>query len=116
MSNVQILHNPRCSKSRQTLQLLQENSIEPEVIDYLKKPLEEVELVDLKNKLGVSSYLEMMRPKEAEFKALGLNKESTEKELLTALLNTPKLLERPVVINGNKAMIGRPPENVLTIL
>jgi arsenate reductase (glutaredoxin) len=116
MSNVQILHNPRCSKSRQTLQLLQENNVEPEVIEYLKKPLEKIELIDLKSKLGVDSYLDMMRPKEAEFKELCLSKESTEDELLAALINTPKLLERPVVIKGNKAKIGRPPENVLLIL
>lgn len=116
MSNVQILHNPRCSKSRQTLQLLQENSIEPEVIEYLKVPLKKEELLSLKEKLEVTSLLEMMRPKEAEFKELGLSKDSSEEALLEALVNTPKLLERPVVIKGTKAKIGRPPENVLTIL
>lgn len=116
MSNVQILHNPRCSKSRQTLQLLQENGIEPDVIEYLKTPLNENELIDLKSKLGIDSYLEMMRPKEPEFKEQGLTRNSSENELLQALMNTPKLLERPVVINAGKAKIGRPPENVLTIL
>lgn len=116
MSIVQILHNPKCSKSRQTLALLQENGVEPEVIEYLKVPLQRSEIEALKEKLGIDSFLDMMRTKEPEFKELGLSKTSSEEDFLVAIQNTPKLLERPVVIKGNKAKIGRPPENVLTIL
>ena len=117
MSTIQILHNPRCSKCRQTLTLLQENGIEPEVIEYLKNPLSKPELEALAEKLGVNSPLEMMRTKEAEFKEQGLKAtDITADQLFSAMADTPKLLERPVVINGNKARIGRPPEAVLEIL
>lgn len=116
MSKITILHNPRCSKSRQTLQILTDKSLDVDIVEYLKSPLTESELIDLKKKLGVESFIGMMRPKEAEFKEQGLTKDSDESALLKALVDVPKLLERPVVINGDSARIGRPPESVLEIL
>ncbi|MBU3022795.1 arsenate reductase (glutaredoxin) [Aestuariibacter sp. A3R04] len=117
MKQVIMLHNPRCSKSRQTLALLHDRGIEPVVIEYLKNPLSVIELKDLARKLGQVSPIEMMRTKEPEFKTLKDNHETlTDEQLFAAMADTPKLMERPVVINNNKAAIGRPPENVLGIL
>lgn len=117
MKQVIMLHNPRCSKSRQTLALLHDRGIEPVVIEYLKNPLSVIELKDLARKLGQVSPIEMMRTKEPEFKTLQDNHETlTDEQLFAAMADTPKLMERPVVINNNKAAIGRPPENVLGIL
>jgi arsenate reductase len=115
MSEVTIYHNPRCSKSRQTLELLKEKSIEPEVVEYLKTPPNAAELKDILSKLGLSAD-ELMRKKEAIYKELGLAGVSDENELITAMVNNPKLIERPIVIKGDKAAIGRPPESVLDIL
>jgi|TARA_B100000929_G_C15424053_1_gene392385 arsenate reductase len=115
MSEVTIYHNPRCSKSRQTLELLKEKSIEPEVVEYLKTPPNAAELKDILGKLGLSPD-ELMRKKEAIYKELGLAGVSDENELITAMVNNPKLIERPIVIKGDKAAIGRPPESVLDIL
>jgi len=115
MSEVTIYHNPRCSKSRQALELLKEKSIEPEVVEYLKTPPNAAELKDILSKLGLSPD-ELMRKKEAIYKELGLAGVSDENELITAMVNNPKLIERPIVIKGDKAAIGRPPESVLDIL
>lgn len=116
MSNVTILHNPRCSKSRQTLELLTNAQHSPEVVEYLKTPLTGEQLTELKNKLGLSSFIEMMRVKEPEFKEAGLSKsDSTEQQFLDAMVNFPKLMERPIVITSNAARIGRPPESVLEL-
>ena len=115
MSEVTIYHNPRCSKSRQTLELLKEKSIEPDVVEYLKTPPNAAELKDILNKLGLSAD-ELMRKKEAIYKELGLAGVSDENELITAMVNNPKLIERPIVIKADKAAIGRPPESVLDIL
>lgn len=116
MSSITILHNPRCSKSRQTLALLEEQGISPTVVEYLKTPLNRDDITSLFQKLGIESAHHMIRPKEAEFKEAGLSKASSNEEVFDALVSYPKLLERPVVINGNKAKIGRPPESVLDIL
>ncbi|QTH64100.1 arsenate reductase (glutaredoxin) [Psychrosphaera ytuae] len=114
--SISILHNPRCSKSRQTLQLLQEKGIEPEVIEYLKTPPSAAELKSIITKLGIDTR-DLFRKKEAEYKETGANDESlTEQQLLDIMVATPKLIERPIVINGDKAVIGRPPENVLDII
>lgn len=113
---VQIIHNPRCSKSRQTLQLLEQQGIAPDIVEYLKTPLSLDEITSIKTKLGVSSAVEMMRTKEDEFKTAGLSAQSDEAQLLQAMVDYPKLIERPIVINGDKAKIGRPPEDVLAIL
>jgi len=112
---VTIYHNPRCSKSRQTLALLQEQGIEPEIVEYLKVPLNMGILSSLRKKLGGDAYI-MLRPKEAEYKQAGLSKESTPEEILRVITEHPKLLERPIVVKGDKAAIGRPPESVLDIL
>lgn len=116
MSTIRILHNPRCSKSRQTLALLQENGIEAEVVEYLKSPLNADELSAIKSKLGITSFIEMMRVKEAEFNTAGLSKkDSNEVELLQAMVEYPKLIERPIVITEQQAAIGRPPEAVMEL-
>ncbi|WP_417440833.1 arsenate reductase (glutaredoxin) [Idiomarina sp.] len=115
MSQVTIYHNPRCSKSRQTLELLKQNDIEPEVVEYLKTPPNAAELKDILEKLGLSAD-QLMRKKEDVYKELGLAGINNEDELITAMINNPKLIERPIVIQGNKAAIGRPPEAVLDIL
>ena len=111
-----IYHNPRCSKSRQTLALLNERGIEPEIIRYLETPPTAQELTDIVNKLGCESR-ELMRTKESEYKELGLdNPDLTRDQLIEAMAQTPKLIERPIVINKGKAALGRPPEAVLDIL
>lgn len=115
MSQVTIFHNPKCSKSRQTLQLLKDNGIEPTIVEYLNHPPTVTELKAIAKKLKVPA-LDMVRVKEAEFKEAGLSKESSEQELIKAMATYPKLIERPIVVVGNKAAIGRPPENVLEIL
>lgn len=113
--SVKIFHNPRCSKSRATLQLLKDNGLSPEVIEYLKTPLSADEISQLVEKLGVSTH-DLIRHKEADYKNLGLSKASSEAQLLTAMASHPKLIERPIVVNGDKARLGRPPEQVLDIL
>lgn len=109
-----IYHNPRCSKSRQTLQLLEENNIQPIIRMYLQDTPSIEELQALLAQLQVSP-LELMRTKEDIYKELGLNKESSDEERLQAMHNNPKLIERPIVIHNNKAIIGRPPESVLAL-
>jgi arsenate reductase len=109
-----IYHNPRCSKSRQTLQLLEENNIQPIIRMYLQDTPSIEELQALLAQLQISP-LELMRTKEDIYKELGLNKESSDEERLQAMHNNPKLIERPIVIHNNKAIIGRPPESVLAL-
>ena len=114
--SVKIYHNPRCSKSRQTLQLLQEQGIEPEIIEYLKTPPTAEELNDILQKLGMEPR-ELMRKKEAEYKANGLDDEKLDRQaLINDMVNHPILIERPIVVANDKAAIGRPPKAVLTIL
>ena len=113
---VKIYHNPRCSKSRQTLSLLKERGIEPEIVEYLKDPPSADELKDVLKKLGLSA-LDVMRTGEAVYKELGLkDSDLSEDALISAMVKNPILIERPVVICGNRAAIGRPPEKVLDIL
>lgn len=108
-------HNPRCSKSRQTLALLEERGVVFEVRKYLEDAPSLAELTAAQVSLQVP-VLAMIRVKEAEFKALGLSQDSTEAELLAAMAKVAKLIERPVFFSGDKAAIGRPPEKVLDIL
>ena len=108
-----IYHNPRCSKSRQTLALKEENNQEVCVVEYLKSPLDEATINLLLLRLNISP-IEMMRTKESEFKEQNLAG-ATDNQLITAMVNTPKLIERPIVTSENNAIIGRPPENVLTL-
>jgi arsenate reductase len=114
--NVKIYHNPRCSKSRDTLQLLKNRGIAPEIIEYLKTPPTIEELREILQKLGISPR-QLMRQKEAEYFAADLDDETLSDEaLLNGMVNHPKLIERPIVLANGKAAIGRPPENVLAIL
>ena len=116
MTDVTIYHNPRCSKSRQTLELLQENNISPEIILYLEKSPSKAELTALLEKLGMTAR-ELVRTSEDAYKQLGLaDPNIDETQLIDAMCNHPKLIQRPIVVAGNKAVIGRPPENVLTLL
>ncbi len=116
MTHVSIIHNPRCSKSRQTLSLLEEQNCEIQVVEYLKSPLKKGEIEGLLIKLGLTAR-ELMRTKETEYKEQNLADPSlSEDQLIEAIVNTPKLLERPIVLANDKAAIGRPPENVLAIL
>jgi arsenate reductase (glutaredoxin) len=116
MSDVTIYHNPRCTKSRQTLELLQERGIEPNIVEYLKTPPSADELKSILEKLGMFAQ-EIMRTGEPEYKELGLfNARYTEDGLIDIMVKHPKLIERPIVVKGDKAAIGRPPENVLAIL
>ncbi len=108
-----IYHNARCSKSRQTLTLIQEAEQTVEVVEYLKTPLTEATIKQLISLLDIP-VLSMMRTKEADFKALNL-KGATDEALIKAMVEYPKLIERPIVTNNQKAIIGRPPENVLTL-
>lgn len=114
--NTTIFHNPRCSKSRQTLQLLGEQHIEPEIIEYLKTPPSREQLNAILQMLGLEPR-QLMRTKEPEYKELGLDDDRLSREqLIDAMVATPKLIERPIVIHNGKAVIGRPPEKVLDIL
>ncbi|KHD26464.1 arsenate reductase [Vibrio caribbeanicus] len=113
--SVVIIHNPRCSKSRQTLALLEEKGIEPEVVKYLDTPLSIEELKTLYTQLGVEDVRAMMRTKEALYKELDLA-EADDETLFSAMANNPKLIERPIVVNNGQARHGRPPEQVLEIL
>lgn len=117
MSDISIIHNPRCSKSRQTLALLEEKGEAPVVVEYLKHPLNVQELEAIFKKLNVGSVREMMRTKEAEYKIANLGDDDlSDDALFEAMAKTPKLIERPIVIKGSNARIGRPPESVLEIL
>lgn len=112
---VTIFHNPRCSKSRQTLALLEEKGIEPEVVEYLTNPPSEAEIEGLLKKLGIGPR-DLMRTKEAVYKELGLSNVSEDRRLIRAMAENPILIERPIVVKGERAAIGRPPESVLDIL
>lgn len=111
-----IYHNPRCSKSRQTLQLLRDQGAEPTVIEYLTNPPNKATLRNLINMLGIKP-IDLVRKTEAEFKDLGLAAIADDDEAITAaMVANPKLIERPIVVEGKQARIGRPPELVLEIL
>ena len=110
-----IYHNPRCSKSRQSLALLRENGVEPEVMEYLKTPLDEVGLRDVIDKLGLKAH-EVVRTKEEPYQQLALSPDSSEEEVIAAIVKYPILMERPIVVKGDSAVIGRPPENVQELL
>lgn len=116
MTDVTIYHNPRCSKSRETLNLLEEKDLNINVVKYLETPPTLDELKKIIALLGFSSARSLMRTKEAVYKELGLKEEQDEALLLAAMLEHPKLIERPIVLTNDKAAIGRPPESVLAIL
>ena len=116
MKLVTIYHNPRCSKSRNALALLKEKGIEPKIVEYLKNPPDKSELKTILQLLGMTPR-DLMRKKEKEYKAHNLQDANlSEDDLLTAMVSYPKLMERPVVLANGKAALGRPTENILTIL
>lgn len=116
MSHFTIYHNPRCSKSRQTLQLLEDNGVNPEIILYLDMPPSVEELRGLLDKLGITAR-DLLRKGEDAYKENNLsNMELTEDDLMAMMVKFPKLIERPIVVTGNQAVLGRPPENVLTLV
>ncbi len=113
---VTIYHNPRCSKSRATMEFLQEKGIEPDVIKYMDNPLDEAALKKLLAMLGMKPR-ELMRKHEKVFKDAGLDDPTfTDDELIEAMAQCPSLIERPIVVNNGKAVLARPPEVVLDIL
>lgn len=112
----QILHNPRCSKSRTTLQLLRDNGVEPEVILYLETPPTADQLSSILGKLDMKPR-DLLRKGQSEYKDMGLNDEQlADEQLIAAMLEAPILIERPIVLANGQARIGRPPESVLEIL
>ncbi|HLQ24389.1 MAG TPA: arsenate reductase (glutaredoxin) [Acidiferrobacterales bacterium] len=111
-----IYHNPKCAKSRQTLQLLERRGIKPKIIEYLKTPPSKTEMKKILELLGLEPR-ELMRKQEPEYAEAGLNNAGlTRDALINAMLAHPKLIERPIVLANGKAALGRPPENVLKIL
>ena len=113
---ITIYHNPRCSKSRATLEILKGNGIEPKIVEYLKTPPNAATLNYFLNKLGMEPR-DLIRKSEAPYKELQLyEKEKNPKELIEAMVQNPILIERPIIVNGDNVALGRPPENVLEIL
>jgi arsenate reductase len=111
-----IYHNPRCSKSRATMELLKQRGLDPVVIEYLKTPPDAKTLRELLALLGIEAR-QLLRKGEAVYKELGLDDPNlSEDQLIDAMVKNPILIERPIVVAGGKAALGRPPENVLTIL
>lgn len=114
--SIQIYHNPRCSKSRSTMELLTEKGVQPEVIEYLKSPPNKQQLEQILDMLGLEPR-QLMRTHETEYKENNLADESLSRDqLIEAMTKHPKIIERPIVICNGKAAIGRPPETVLEIL
>lgn len=113
---VKIYHNPRCMKSRQALEIIQNKGFDPEIIEYLKEPLSLAELEILYALLELDSPLDMIRTKEPEFKEADISKDSSNEEMIAAITRFPKLLERPIVVTDKGARICRPPELVEEIL
>jgi arsenate reductase len=113
---VVIYHNPRCSKSRQTLSLLEPQGVKIDIIEYLNSPPDKQTLTDIIKKLGIAPR-DLLRKKEDEYKQLGLDDITLDDEqIIDAMVQHPKLIERPIVIHRDKAALGRPPENILKIL
>jgi arsenate reductase len=116
MSQVKIYHNPRCSKSRQTLAIIEEQGIEPEIINYLQTPPSTSELTTVLSLLGLEPQA-LMRKRENEYKESGLdNLNLSKNKQIELMVKFPKVIERPIVLANGKATIGRPPESVLEIL
>jgi arsenate reductase len=116
MDNYIIYHNPRCSKSRQTLAIMNEKDLDIKIVEYLSNPPSGNELEIISKKLAMKP-MEFIRKKESEFTKLGLKSyKGTDSELCNIMSKNPKLIERPIVVRGHNAIIGRPPENVLELL
>ncbi len=112
---IRIYHNPRCGKSREGLQILTELKVDFEIVDYFKNPFSKLELSKIVKLLGIHP-IDLIRKNEAIWKDHFKGKELTEDAVLQAMIEFPKLIERPIVINNGKAVIGRPPEIIKTIL
>ena len=112
---MKIYHNPRCSKSRDSYKLFQEKNIEFETIEYLKNPITKEELTDLLSKLGIPA-MELIRKGEAQYKENYKGKNLSEEQWVDAMIKFPKLMERPIVVKGDKAVIGRPIEKVIQLV
>ena len=116
MKVITIYHNPRCSKSRQTLQLLRDNGVEPKIIEYLKRPLQKSELKNIAEMLGLRPK-DFIRKNEKDFKENNLIEFiDNDEKIVKAMVSYPKIIERPIVTKGPIAVIGRPPENALKVL
>ncbi len=116
MSDYIIYYNPRWGKSRKTLQLLRDNGVEPKIVEYLKDTLTAEELKSLSEKMGIRPA-EFIRKGEADFKENNLKEMlNDDNALFAAMAQFPKIIERPIVVKGNKAVLGQPPENVLELL
>jgi len=115
MAKISIWHNPRCSKSRNSMALLEEKGVDVEVLKYIDKPPTKEELKTLLSQLAMNAR-ELMRTKENAYKELGLKDVEDEEQLIEAMVTNPKLIERPIVIKDGKAVIGRPIENVVELL
>jgi arsenate reductase len=116
MSRTVIYHNPRCSKSRQTLELLNQHGVDADVVEYLKAPPDATRLKDILAMLGLRPR-DLIRTGENEYKELGLNDPSlSDAQLIAAMVEHPRLIQRPIVVRDDRAALGRPPEQVLEIL
>ncbi|WP_457743293.1 arsenate reductase (glutaredoxin) [Sulfurimonas sp.] len=115
MSKLTLIHNPRCSKSREALKILEENGVEAEIVKYLDTPLGKEAIENLLKILGINAR-DLMRTKESIYKELNLKDVTDEERLIKAMVEHPKLIERPIVIQGDKAVIGRPPEKIVEFL
>ena len=115
MHLVTIYHNPRCSKSRQTLALLEKEDVKLRIVPYLESPPSKNELADIVKMLGVAAA-DIVRTGEDEYKDSGLTANSSENDILNAIFTKPKLMQRPIVVCGDQARVGRPPDSVLKIL
>ncbi len=111
--SVIIYHNPKCSKSRRTLALLEENGVSPEIVPYLETPPGPAEFKRLLGLLGKTAA-DILRPKEA--REAGLSRDMSEAELIQGMIANPRVIERPIVVKGDAAVLGRPPENVLSLI
>ena len=116
MSELIIYHNPKCSKSRQTLELIKNQGLQPKIVLYLDEKLSQEELKNIISKLGIKAR-DLLRKNENDYKENNLdNPNLTDEELVELMLSFPKLMERPIVVKGEQAVIGRPPENVLELI
>ncbi|MCA9084663.1 MAG: arsenate reductase (glutaredoxin) [Planctomycetaceae bacterium] len=113
--SVTIYHNPRCTKSRQTLELLRQHNVEPQVVQYLETPLSATELKRLVRMLGIDAA-ELLRTKEKLFREVFPEGTPSDAQAISLMAEHPRLMERPIVVVGDKAAIGRPPENILPLL
>ncbi|MEE3009644.1 MAG: arsenate reductase (glutaredoxin), partial [Pseudomonadota bacterium] len=116
MAEYTLYHNPRCSKSRQALALLEENGITPTIVKYLDTPPDAETVRTLVKQLRLDRAHDLVRPKEAEYKEAGLSRDADDDTVINAIARYPKLLERPVLVKGDRAVIGRPPETVLELV